>query len=397
LPSFSYVLAADGSREIEVVKTAAVNRFPVWTPDGAHIIFTSNLSGKTDLWSVAVRNGNPESSPSLVMRDVGEIRPAGITRTGSYYFRKTKEGVEQTSIAELKPGGVSRRVESFVGINPVWSPDGKAIAFKRHSTRFKDAFDVVVRSVATAEEQVVAQSYIRPDPPRWLHQKTGFLTLIGDGWQFLDLKTESFTPVAQRGSLRSVVAAVAPDDKTLFVTSREPNTSDGWDHIVAIDLPNGQARPVFKLPEAVALTSQGVEAGAGGLGIALSPDGGTLAITWRKAGYDARLALVHVDGSDYREIYSFKSGRVSDKLAWTRDGREILFATAGSINGDWQIMRIATGGGKPQSIGVTVKALSTFSLSPDDSRIAFSTTAAGTSTDELSVIDDLFALLKDSK
>ena len=389
-----YIVAADGSSEVEVVKTAAVNRFPVWTPDGAHIVFTSNLSGKTDLWSVAMRNGRAAGSPSLVMRDVGEIRPAGMTRSGSYYFRKTKEGVEQASIAELAPGGVSRTLESFVGINPAWSPDGKSLAFKRHSTQF-NAFDIVVRSLVTGEERVIGHTGIRADPPRWLHEKTGFLTLVGDAWHFLDLKTEAFTQIAQRGSVRTGVAALAPDDKTLYVASPEPNTSNGWDHIMAIDLPTGQARPIFRLPETVAL-NQGAEAGGAGLAIALSPDGRTLAINCRTRG-EVRLALVHADGSDYREIYSFKALRVSDKLAWTNDGRKIVFATSGSMNGDWQIMRIGVDGGKPEFTGLTVKALSTFDLSPDGSRIAYSTTAAGTSTDELLVIDNLAGLLKDSK
>jgi Tol biopolymer transport system component len=158
-----------------------VNRVPVWTPDGAHIVFTSDLSGKTDLWSVAVRNGRAEGSPSLVMKDVGEIRPAGMSRSGSFYIRKTTEGVEQVSIAELSPGGVTRVVESFVGINPRWSPDGKSIAFKRHSTQFKDRFDVIVRSLATGEERTFVHKGInRADPPRWLHEKSGFLTLVDD-------------------------------------------------------------------------------------------------------------------------------------------------------------------------------------------------------------------------
>ena len=164
---------------------------------------------------------------------------------------------------------------------------------------------------------------------------------------------------------------------------------------MAIDLPTGQARPIFRLPETVAL-NQGAEAGGAGLAIALSPDGRTLAINCRTRG-EVRLALVHADGSDYREIYSFKALRVSDKLAWTNDGRKIVFATSGSMNGDWQIMRIGVDGGKPEFTGLTVKALSTFDLSPDGSRIAYSTTAAGTSTDELLVIDNLAGLLKDSK
>ncbi len=52
-----YILAADGSSEAEIVKASGVNRDPAWTPDGKHILFVSDRSGKFDLWSIAVQNG----------------------------------------------------------------------------------------------------------------------------------------------------------------------------------------------------------------------------------------------------------------------------------------------------------------------------------------------------
>lgn len=383
-----YVLAADGS-ETEVVKTAGANRIPVWTPDGAHIVFTSNLSGKTDLWSVTVRDGKADGSPSLVMKDVGNIRPAGMTRSGAFYFRKTTEGVEQASVVELAPGGMSRVVESFVGINPTWSPDGKSVAFKRHSTKFNDAFDVVVRSPAVEERVFTNTGINNANPPRWLHKKTGFLTIADDAWQFVDLQNGTFTQVAQRGPLRSAVAALAPEDKTLYFGSRDPGSPNaGWDHITALDLQTLQATSVFEFPEAVEV---------GRLAIAVSPDGRTLAISHRVKMKD-RVALVHVDGSDYHEICAFNASSVNDKLVWTKDGRAILFAVPqGNQNSDWRIMRIGIGGGKPEFTGLTVKALGTFDLSPDGTRIAFSTLRSGTATEELLVLENLPVYLKVSK
>jgi hypothetical protein len=109
-----------------------------------------------------------------------------------------------------------------------------------------------------------------------------------------------------------------------------------------------------------------------------------------------RVALVGVDGSAYREIYAFNASSVNNKLAWTKDGRAVLFAFhAGSQRDDWQIMRIAVDGGKPDLTGLAVKALGTFDLSPDRSRIAFSTVRGGNSTEELMVVDNLPARLKE--
>jgi Tol biopolymer transport system component len=203
----------------------------------------------------------------------------------------------------------------------------------------------------------------------------------------LDLKTGGFKQIAERGAFRSDVAAVSPDDKTLYFGSREPSTKKGWDHITAINLLTLQATPVFKFPEAVEV---------GRLAIALSPNGRTLAII-HGVNQLNRLALVNVDGSDYREIYSFSASNANDKLAWTKDGRAVVFATSGGQRGDWQIMRIGVAGGNPEFTGLTVKALGTFDLSPDGTRIAFSTTRGGNPTEELLVLENLPVFLKDSK
>jgi Tol biopolymer transport system component len=60
-------------------------------------------------------------------------------------------------------------------------------------------------------------------------------------------------------------------------------------------------------------------------------------------------------------------------------------------------MRIGIDGGKPEYLGLTVKALNAFDLSPDGSRIAFSTTANGNPTSQLMAIDNLSSLLQSAK
>jgi len=84
-------------------------------------------------------------------------------------------------------------------------------------------------------------------------------------------------------------------------------------------------------------------------------------------------------------------------VAKTKDGRAIVFATPGGQRGDWQIMRIGVAGGNPEFTGLTVKALGTFDLSPDGTRIAFSTTRGGNLTEELLVLENLPVFFKDSK
>ena len=89
-------------------------------------------------------------------------------------------------------------------------------------------------------------------------------------------------------------------------------------------------------------------------------------ITTDMKGGDSRLAVVGIDGAGYREIHApFRTRHPYDQVAWTKDNRSILFAISdGNLNGTYQIMRIGIEGGTPAFTGVSVKALSTFDLSP---------------------------------
>jgi Tol biopolymer transport system component len=324
-----------------------------------------------------------------------------MTRSGSYYFSQTQSGVEQISIAQLSAGGGGRIVDSFVGCNPSWSPDGMSVAFKRHS-QAKDTYYAVVRAVETGQETALSHQGLRADPPRWLHDGSGFLTLMGgvggdnsqQWWHRADLKTGKFTRTnIERGTFRSGFAAVSPDDTTVYVAARAPGTnSTRLDRIVAVDLATGREKEVFRMPGTPEALPQ-----PGGMGMALSPDGRTLALALTNANTrETRLALVDVDGGNYRQLHGpYRVNTSFDKLAWTKDGRSILFATS-SDRRNWQIMRIAVEGGEPEFTGLKCGELSTFNVSPDGSRIAFSTTGSDVRTDDLIAIVNLPAFIKDA-
>lgn len=52
-----YILAADGSSETDLTKVAGINVHPVWSPDGANVLFISDRYGSLDLWSIPVQGG----------------------------------------------------------------------------------------------------------------------------------------------------------------------------------------------------------------------------------------------------------------------------------------------------------------------------------------------------
>src|SRR6185295_8049337 len=102
----------------EIVKTSGVNDYPVWTPDGRHILFTSDRSGKVDLWSIAMQNGKAAGAASLVRAEIGDVHAFGIYGN-SYYYEHKQPAADYIRVVEpVAGGGAARESESFVGSAP---------------------------------------------------------------------------------------------------------------------------------------------------------------------------------------------------------------------------------------------------------------------------------------
>jgi Tol biopolymer transport system component len=385
-----YVLAADGSSESEIVKTAGINESPVWTPDGKHILFTSDRSGKFDLWSVPVQNGKATGAESLVRADIGDISAIGMYG-GSYYYTDRQRSAEYVNIADFTPSGAGQSrpahpTESFVGMRLNWSPDGKSIAFKRHHPGEADEYDVVVHSLETGDERTYLTDLGTSDAgrPRWFHDGKAVLAVIGHGprpFYRINLKTGEFKALPIVGLPPGVIS---PNDGT-FYASR--NDEKDWAklpaHIPAVDLSSGREKEIFTMPD------PGYAAGFG-----LTPDGRTLVVNRA----DQKTQTIHfyrlsIDGTGYREIYTIAQKDFRD-AALTEDGRWILLAKRNDDK-NWHLIRIPIEGGAPESTGVLLDAaLDTRSLdlSPDGSRIAYTTT--GPVSAEIWALDNILSAIK---
>ncbi len=179
---------------------------------------------------------------------------------------------------------------------------------------------------------------------------------------------------------------LSPDGRTLYFGTYAPidPAVEGrvLDRMVALDLASGVYREVFRLPG----TRANLPRAAQEWTLAASPDGKTIAMTL----YDpqaemSRLALVDVNGQNYRVLTSFPSASLRNKLAWTADGRTIFYATRES--GPHRVMRIASSGGDPEFTGIEVERLDAFDVSPDGTRVIYSTLGAAGGREELHRID----------
>src|SRR5262249_36231612 len=161
---------------------------------------------------------------------------------------------------------------------------------------------------------------------------------------------------------------LSPEGNTVYAI--DTTTYPIFHSVVAIDLGAGQQKQVFRTDGDIPM-------------LAVSPDGRTLALmifTGSGERSQGELALIGVDGSNFRNLYTAAPGELHNPinqpgLRWTKDGRTILFPR-NRPNG-WELMRMPTEGGKPESTGLTGRHIIFMDLSSDGSQIAFGDAGPG--------------------
>jgi Tol biopolymer transport system component len=403
LPRHIYVIPTDGrGQATSIVKGENVNESPLWI-DASHVLFVSNRSGGGfRLFSVEVRNGQPAGTAAPFMGVNGRVSPVATTISGSFYYipeRSPGSGNDVFVVDFDRASGSARLPRRRLSNNsidwnraPAWSADGKFVAFKRRRPGAENVFDTIVLNLETGEEKSYATRASVPvsaAPPVWFHGSEAVLTqavMNGNPAMLLyrvDLKTANFQSIAERAHRRLPAgwqsAAVSRDDRELFLAVRDPATGAG--QIATFNVDTGDQKFIFNAP-ASEIT-----------GLALSPDGGALAMIMRANGSDhAALIRIGADGSDPQTLDS--SIVPGSRLTWSKpDGRTLFYVA--EHQGVTQIMQIpASGGGRPTPIGVTIRdplGLHAMDFSPNGS-IVFSDS---TRSNELWGIDYVAALLGD--
>jgi Tol biopolymer transport system component len=301
------------------------------------------------------------------------------------------EEEEATFVADLDPvtgkiRGTATRLESSFGSNPAmaWSPDGKVIAAAKRD-------ELVVRSIETGEARSMLKSMRLAGSTMWLRDGKTLLQAVRDSantihFDRVDVSTGEFKEVLATGATsNSLESALSPDEKTVYTNTGTGNTN-GSRTIAAFDLATGQRREVFTAKDDGLVP-----------GIALSPDGRTIVFKVFYPGKrsEKHLCLIGVDGSNFREIYTDTEagdGTLRPQMAWTRNGRSILFTRA--TEDGWRLMRIPVEGGTPEFTGLAGKGTNTnINLNPDGSRIAFNDSVSASNA-ELWALDNLMSVLK---
>jgi Tol biopolymer transport system component len=374
-----FLLSADGSREIPLIQHPADDRVLRWAPDGKTILFISDRSGTWDAWIVSVVEGKVQGSPEQIKRDIGQVRPIGFTRSGSFYY-SARTLLKDIYLATLDPetakliGSPTLAKTRYTGSNggPDWSPDGRRLVYSSFSGKSpidpSGDHQIFILNPETGEEREVRSKLKRHNSPRWFADGRYLLVRdwAGPGGLFkIDSETGDATFFApEKPGSELLQPVLSRDGKALFYQ----NKSTLWKR----NLETGEDKEIYRATpptERPAFTES----------IALSPDSQRLAFLLRQS-----LFVVPATGGEARELLKLQEPEAFEpdggNVAWTPDGRYLLFVKRSALPvGQWatrgkqpELWRIPADGGEPQKLGqLAAGAVSGLRVHPDGQRIAF--------------------------
>ncbi len=378
-----FLLAADGSSETALVRHTGNDLFPVWTPDGTRILFSSDRTGSLGLWMIEVADGKRLGSEMLVKPDLGRSWPLGITANGTYFFG-VLNSVQDIYTAELDvtagevmspPKVVSSR---YMGSNdrPVLSHDGRFLAYvsERSAVPYPEApgsWVITIRSLVTGAEREIPlklASLGRRSMLWWSPDGSSLLMPASDvqnqtGLYLIDAQTGAVSPVVQTSGGNPVWAAAWSRDGSIVFYSRLA-IAEGVSRVVARDLEAGSEREVYS---------------GGANALAVSPDGKHLAlIEYLGSPSRAQLLILPIDGGEpyellsepgYYDVVDWHAG-----LSWVPDGSGLLYGKTvrqGS-SAVRELWHTSVADGEARKIDLTMEVgMWDVRLHPDGRRIAF--------------------------
>jgi Tol biopolymer transport system component len=369
------LMSSDGSGETTLSAHPA-GEYPVgWSPDGGHVIFISLRGNAPGLWAVPVANGKAQGPARVlktVLADQNPVLSLGVTRGGAFYYSSNvfASDIYTASVDPATGKATSSPVLlplSRTGRNvlPVWSPDGRRLltGWVERLAGANSFREMSIFSLDTGQEQRLPQ----------------FETGVGRCWGpdgTSILASPPLTRIHIATGEKKVIEGV-PGFLTCSARGTLVAYSSAFKSVAVRDLETGSEKELYR-----AARNAGV-----GLLVAASPDGSQVAFTTNEGKENgpnvyagSSLMIAPTSGGTARELVRVTPPeRVSDRmeaLAWLPDSRYIYFAKRPSRWGVSELFRVAVAGGEAASTGLKLMGMEGLNISPDGTRVAFSTGAA---------------------
>ena len=213
-----------------------------WSPDGKEVVFSSNFTGRLNLWKVSASGGWPIQLSQSDDRQGGAIwSPDGKW----ILYQSDRGGAETYDLFAIPSGGGKAdnltKTDEISETSPRWSPDGMQLAIS-YKKKIAPVTDVAVMDWKT---RVVRNLTNETTPDHlWSGQVWGpdgkviYATRNNAGFTDASVyrinaatgQKEELTP--HEGQSRTSVSAISPDGKTLLVTADRPG---GYPNVALVD------------------------------------------------------------------------------------------------------------------------------------------------------------------
>lgn len=358
-----YIMPVDGGAEVPVAVSPSQDVLMGWSPDGSRVIFSSDRTGSTDLWSQAIVNGKPQGSPEFLRRDSGNFWPMRLTSSGSLMASLNNSLGTTIRVADFdfRSGQFLSQpvdpVQEFVGNNlsPAWSPDGKSLAYLSRGRRV-----LAIRSMETGKvsELDIKMRWVGYDlawaPDGRAVALTGQDLTERGGIHRVDLETGEVSPLALYSEDHQYWGAVwSPDGSKLYYRDRRPASIA----FIERDLATGRERDIIE------------RANLGDLN--LSPDGKFIATGSNDAGAKTNSQLlIPVNGGPVKELIRVNQPDSYGCWGWAPDSRSVFLGKEQGQNRE--VWRAPIDGGALQKLDLKLDpGLGHLRVNPDQRKVAF--------------------------
>jgi Tol biopolymer transport system component len=346
------------------------------SPDGKQLAFTSQENGKYHLETIPVHGGQIKQ-----LTEYGSTEPAYSPdgRLIAYVSKSMDTTLGETKRFEHSPGGVwvvpsdggtpvlVADVKSQANY-PIWSPDGRMIAFRA---------DEAIWVVPVSTDGKPTAEPTKFDPPLpfssvlagWTNDDKIGLVLSRPGYSAI------YTVPASGGQASQVTPPNvwsnpkwSPDGERIFF-----NNTDG--HISSVPAEGGKIMDVPMSSNAKIL-----EPGVGGEN-AIAPDGRTIVFAGVKDGLPGiQLWTIPVAGGEPTQLTSDLSEAIENRFpCWSSDGKWIAFVRGERLKDDMQyysnvnIYKMPAEGGEPTPLTTALDKVGfrDIALSPNGNSVAY--------------------------
>ena len=220
-----------------------------WSPDGKEIAFTTDLTGRPNLWKVRAAGGWPLQ---LVQSNQRQYSAAWSPDGKWIAYQQDLDGNELWDVFVVPgDGGDPVNLTNTPNVreeSPRWSPDGRLIALNIKD-KTATSYDLATLDFATRQvknlthEQAADHSWASaawsPDG-RTLYATRYEISFQDSDVYAVDVATGKLTNLTpHRGKVLAFASSLSPDGKTLLVTSNEHG---GYQNVALLDIATHKLR-----------------------------------------------------------------------------------------------------------------------------------------------------------